>query len=184
MSLVRKLSIIALVYVIEGFPMGMYAHVWPFYFRRHDVSLTELGWLSGLYIAWFDHASGNYDVYLQLLDRLGNEQWDHNGILISDHAQNSWLVDWDLIVDSQDNVVLVFPDARDGTDLDIHAYKLGPGGEMLWGDHGVTLSENDDYEPSPRVTEASDGDLVFAWARIPDVGDGHILMQRLSPTLR
>ena len=71
MSLGRKLSIVALVYVIEGFPMGVYADVWPVYFRRHDVSLTEIGWLSGLYIAWSAKV-----LWSPLVDRFGERrQW-------------------------------------------------------------------------------------------------------------
>ncbi|MCB1163598.1 hypothetical protein KDL67_13015, partial [bacterium] len=37
----------------------------------------------GCYVAWFDLASGNYDVYLQHLDAAGNALWAHNGILVS-----------------------------------------------------------------------------------------------------
>lgn len=48
----RTLGIIALVYVIEGFPMGVYAHVWGVYFRRHDVALSALGLIGGLSLAW------------------------------------------------------------------------------------------------------------------------------------
>lgn len=96
--------------------------------------------------------------------------------------QNSSLVDWDLIADSQGNAVLVFSDAREGSDLDIHAYKIDPDGQFLWGPNGVTLSANDDFEPAPRAVEATDGDLVFVWSRLPDSGDGKITMQRLSPT--
>jgi PAT family beta-lactamase induction signal transducer AmpG len=71
MSIGRKLSIVALVYVIEGFPMGVYADVWPVYFRRHDVSLTEIGWLSGLYIAWSAKV-----LWSPLVDRFGERrQW-------------------------------------------------------------------------------------------------------------
>ena len=36
-------------------------------------------------------------------------------------------------------------------------------------------------KPSPVVAEASDGDLVFAWSRLPSGADGEILMQRVSP---
>lgn len=52
MDLRRTLSIIALVYVIEGFPMGVYAHVFGVYFRRHDVGLSALGLIGGLSLAW------------------------------------------------------------------------------------------------------------------------------------
>jgi PAT family beta-lactamase induction signal transducer AmpG len=48
----RKLGVIALVYVVEGFPMGVYVDVWPVLFRSAGVSLTELGLYSGLTLAW------------------------------------------------------------------------------------------------------------------------------------
>ena len=32
--------------------MGVYADVWPVFFRRHGATLAEIGWLSGLSIAW------------------------------------------------------------------------------------------------------------------------------------
>jgi PAT family beta-lactamase induction signal transducer AmpG len=71
MSLRHKLSIMALVYLIEGFPMGVYANVWPVFFRRHDVSLTEIGWLSGLYVAWSAKV-----LWSPLVDRFGERrQW-------------------------------------------------------------------------------------------------------------
>ena len=135
----------------------------------------------GCYVGWFDLASGSYDVYLQRLDAGGVEQWPHNGILVSDHPQNSWLVDWDLITDSAGNAVLAFADARTGDDFDIQAYKIGPGGEMLWGADGISLSSNNDLEPAPRIAEAVGGDLVFVWARMPDAGNGSIMMQRITP---
>jgi hypothetical protein len=134
----------------------------------------------GCYVGWFDLSSGSYEVYLQRLDGEGVEQWPHDGILVSDHPQLTSLVDWDLIADADNNAILVFTDARNGSDLDVYAYKIAPDGSFAWGPDGVTLSSNDDYEPSPVVAEASDGDLVFVWARLPESAGGSIMMQRLS----
>lgn len=135
----------------------------------------------GCYVGWYDLASGNYDVYLQRLDAAGNAQWPAGGIPVSTEPQNSWVTDWDLIADADGNAVLVFADARGGSDFDIFAYKVAPDGSQLWGDQGVTLSDNDDFEPSPRVAQAADGDCVFVWGRSPDAGDGALMMQRLAP---
>jgi PAT family beta-lactamase induction signal transducer AmpG len=74
----RKLSIIALVYVIEGFPMGVYADVWPVFFRRHGVSLTEIGLLSGLSIAWSAKV-----LWSPLIDRFGDRQGWIAGALVA-----------------------------------------------------------------------------------------------------
>jgi PAT family beta-lactamase induction signal transducer AmpG len=71
LSLSRKLGFIALLYVIEGFPMGVYQEIWPVYFRAHGVSLTEIGLYSGLYFAW------SLKVFWSpLVDRFGEKrQW-------------------------------------------------------------------------------------------------------------
>jgi PAT family beta-lactamase induction signal transducer AmpG len=70
-SLRRKLFIIAVVYVVEGFPMGVYDGVWPVFFRRQGVSLTEIGLLSGLLVAWSLKV-----LWSPLVDRFGERrQW-------------------------------------------------------------------------------------------------------------
>jgi PAT family beta-lactamase induction signal transducer AmpG len=71
LSLSRKLGFIALLYVVEGFPMGVYQEIWPVYFRAHGVSLTEIGLYSGLYFAW------SLKVFWSpLVDRFGEKrQW-------------------------------------------------------------------------------------------------------------
>ncbi len=78
MSLRRKLAFVALFYVIEGFPMGMYRGVWPVFFRRHDASLTEIGWLSALYAAWWAKV-----LWSPLIDRYGERrQWIAGGLVV------------------------------------------------------------------------------------------------------
>ena len=78
MSLRRKLWIIALVYVIEGFPMGVYGNVWPVFFRRNDVSLAEIGLLAGLSIAWSAKV-----LWSPLVDRFGERRrWIAGALLV------------------------------------------------------------------------------------------------------
>ena len=71
MSLRRKLAIIALVYVIEGFPMGVWLDLFPVYLRREDVSLTALGFLNVFSFAWVFKF-----LWSPLVDRFGERrQW-------------------------------------------------------------------------------------------------------------
>ena len=132
------------------------------------------------WFGWFDQRSGSYAVYVQLLDAGGNETFPHNGLLVSANSQSSSLVDWDLKADAQGNCVLAFTDTRAGTDLDVYAYRISQNGTFLWGANGVTLSNNTDYEPSPKLAQTSDGSFVFVWPRIPNSGTGSIRMQRLD----
>jgi hypothetical protein len=122
---------------------------------------------SGCYISWFDNRNGNYCMYLQRLNSLGEAQFAPNGLLISDHPQQSWLVDYDMTVDQEHNAVIVFTDIRNGTsnDIDVFAYKIAPNGSFLWGPDGVCLSDsvNTDFEPAPKVTATSEGNFVVGW---------------------
>ena len=71
MDLKKKLFIIAGVYVIEGFPMGIFRDLWPVYFRVHEVSLATIGAVSGLYLVW----SLKF-FWSPLIDRFGERrQW-------------------------------------------------------------------------------------------------------------
>lgn len=133
----------------------------------------------GTWIGWFDHRGSNYDVYVQLLDRDGNALLAPDGLLVSDHPQDTSLVDWDLISDSSGNCVLTFTDLRAGGDLDVQAYRISPSGQFLWGPDGVTLSSNGDFEVNPVAAELSDGSFVFVWARLPS-GTGSIRAQVLD----
>ncbi|MBE2281726.1 MAG: hypothetical protein IAE91_15175 [Ignavibacteriaceae bacterium] len=116
----------------------------------------------GSYIGWFDNRGGSYAVYLQRLSPSGYKMWANQGLLISNNSQNSSLVDWDMITDSDGNAILVFTDVRNGN-LRPFAYKISPEGQFLWGANGVELSQLTDYQADPRVVQTSDGNYVFGW---------------------
>lgn len=132
------------------------------------------------WVGWFDHASGNYDVRVQLLDQAGVPLLPVGGQLVSAHPSLTSIVDWDLIADTDGSCVLVLSDARAGSDLDVYAYRVDVAGSLPWGPDGVTLSADDDFEPAPRVAQTADGRFVFVWARLPSSGTGGLRMQVLD----
>jgi len=130
------------------------------------------------YIAWFSNHTGNYNVYLQRIDKDGNPQWPNNGILISDNTQDSWLTDWDMSVDAENYALLVFSDIRTGT-LNPFGYRVSPSGEMMWGEDGVALSSSTNFEPTPKVCGTQAGNAVFAWISSGTTTEVHL--QKVSP---
>jgi len=129
------------------------------------VSATSDG---GCFISWFDSRSGQYCLYLQRLNAQGEFQFAADGLLISDKPQQSWLVDYDMAVDGNDNAVLVFSDVRHpGGDLDVSAYMIDSDGTFVWGDDGICLSDTTvpGFEPAPKVTVTPDGNSVFVWGK-------------------
>ncbi len=131
------------------------------------------------YTGWYDNKSGNYDVFLQLLSADGTELWPHGGITVSSHPQNSWVMDWALIADSAGNAIVAFADVRGGNS-NIHAYKIDPDGNFLWGADGIDITSNDDGKGPPSLVETNDGDIVVAWFASPTVGASAIRVQRLT----
>ena len=78
MSLARKLSVIAVVYVIEGFPMGVH-QLWDVFLRRHGVSRTEIGLMMSLLgLAWAAKV-----FWSPLVDRFGEHRRWIAGALIA-----------------------------------------------------------------------------------------------------
>ncbi|HJO22895.1 MAG: MFS transporter [Myxococcota bacterium] len=71
MSFRRKLFVVAVVYVVEGFPMGVFTGVWPAFFADVGVPLREIGFAAGLSIAWSLKV-----LWSPLVDRFGEwRQW-------------------------------------------------------------------------------------------------------------
>ena len=69
-----------------------------------EQALAKIGSTSdgGSYISWFDTRSGSYNVYLQRLDPMGNKLWAPKGLLVSSNPQDTWITDYDLLVDDND----------------------------------------------------------------------------------
>ncbi len=136
----------------------------------------------GCYVAWYDHASGNYDVYMQRLDPQGNPVWAENGLLISNHAQSTWITDWDLGVDSTNSAIVVFNDIRTDPNWDIYAYRISPDGEFVWGADGIALSAagNADFEADPSVAISSGGNVLIAWQGVGSNGYNAVKIRKLT----
>ena len=78
MSLRKKLAWIAVLYFAEGLPFGIAYDLWPVYFRRHGVSLREIGLMSLLSLPWTWKM-----LWAPLVDRFGARQhWITGALLV------------------------------------------------------------------------------------------------------
>lgn len=128
------------------------------------------------YIGYYSNESGNYNVRLQRLDATGNILWAPNGILISDHPQETWLTDWDMTCDASGYAILTFNDIRTGN-WNIIAYRISPSGSFIWGANGILLSNDALFNTAPKVVVTSAGNTVVAWMANDD-----IRMQKILPS--
>jgi hypothetical protein len=144
-----------------------------------DKGVPKISSLSdnGCYISWYGGAS-NYDINLQRLDFAGNVLWQQNGMVVSDHPQETWVTDFDMKTDNDDNAVVVFNDIRNGN-WDVFVYKISPEGEQLFGTNGMEAGESPFADMTPRVCVTSDNSVIIAWMR--ESGDYlNIIMQKFD----
>ena len=117
----------------------------------------------GLYIAWL--TDGNYHVYIQRLNALGEAQFDESGMLVSDHDNASWIAYYhmNLAIDGENNAIITVLDERNGP-WNVYAYKISPDGSMVWGEDGLALSVSSYPNYSPRLSVMPDNDVIVAWS--------------------
>jgi hypothetical protein len=133
----------------------------------------------GCYISWFDTRSGSYNVYLQRLDPAGNKLWAPNGLLVSNNAQDTWITDYDLLVDDNDNAIITFSDIRNSGNLNPFVYAISPNGDFLWGANGIDLNPTADFQANPKLAKTDDGNIVVAW--IIAATRYQVGLQKISP---
>jgi hypothetical protein len=144
-----------------------------------DKGVPKISSLSdeGCYISWYGGA-GNYNINLQRLDYEGMVLWQENGIVVSDHPQETWVTDFDMKTDNTDNAVIVFNDIRHGN-WDVFVYKVSPAGEQLFGADGQAAGDNPTADMTPRVCVTSDNAVIVAWMR--EAGDYlNVVMQKFD----
>ena len=74
----RALTWIAVLYFAEGLPFGIAYDLWPVYFRRHGVSLREIGLMSLLFMPWTLKM-----LWAPLVDRYGARQhWISSALVV------------------------------------------------------------------------------------------------------
>jgi len=131
------------------------------------------------YVGFYSNETGNYNIRLQYYNWNGVAQWAADGLLVSDHPQNSWITEWDLTTDNTGNCVLAFNDNRDGN-LNIYAYAISPSGTFLWGADGIALTTDPEFEAVPSITVTSANNTIVTWSR-PTATYDQTIMQKITP---
>jgi hypothetical protein len=132
------------------------------------------------YVSWFnsnpnDPPPNGYDVYYQLLNPNGVEQFPHDGVQVAKLTLSS-TEDYGLALDASGNALLAFLDDRkDPNNPQVTAVKMSPSGQPLWGPSGVALTWDPGFHAAPKIAATSDGGIVVAWTK-----DSSVVLQKLD----
>src|SRR4029077_7992696 len=119
------------------------------------------------YVSWFnnnpnDPPPNGYDVYYQLLNPNGVEQFPHDGVQVAKLTLSS-TEDYGLDSDADGNALLAFLDDRkDPNNPQVTAAKMNSSGMALWGPSGVALTVDPGSHAAPKIAATTDGDVVVA----------------------
>jgi hypothetical protein len=125
-----------------------------------------------------------YNVYMHKLDANGNKLWGEDGLLISNHNNETSLSDYSMITGQDNTAILVFDDIREGAGFNnMYAYRISPDGSFLWGNDGVELSNNYYYEYFSKAIVTENGNYIFAWYRCYNEHSckNSVVIQKVSP---
>ena len=112
----------------------------------------------GFFMAWFDNATGGYDVRANRFDGSGSPLWGANGTLVADRGFSS-TVDYSAWVCTGDRFAVGYNDDRLGGDR-ISFSLLNSTGGILW---TTTIDPLGQYVANPKVCEGADGFIYGAW---------------------
>ncbi|MSR29178.1 MAG: hypothetical protein EXS03_06355 [Phycisphaerales bacterium] len=112
----------------------------------------------GFFMAWFDNATGGYDVRANRFDASGAPMWGPNGTLVADRSFSS-TVDYSAWVCSGNRFAVTYNDDRLGGDR-ISVSLLNSSGGILWTN---TINSAGAYVANPKVCEDTDGSIYAAW---------------------
>jgi hypothetical protein len=116
---------------------------------------------TGAFIAWQDRRGGDFDIYVQRIDALGNVQWAADGIAVC--AAGADQSDARLVTDGAGGIIVVWEDARTTTEFDIYAQRIDAAGLPLWEANGVVVSVATLNQHNPSIASDESGGAWVVW---------------------
>ena len=114
----------------------------------------------GAIITWVDKRSGNYDVYAQRINAMGEVQWTTDGVAISTATDNQ---QYPVITsDESGGAIITWRDSRKGN-RDIYAQRVNAAGQVQWTANGVAVciaAEDQDY---PAIMSDGNNGAIIIW---------------------
>jgi hypothetical protein len=119
--------------------------------------------VGGAIITWKDVRSGNFNIYAQRVDAIGNIQWAANGRNVCTSIQDQ--VDPQIVTDGYQGAIITWRDSR-GIDYDIYVQRINAIGDAIWQYDGVAICTAVDDQEYPELAyyDTEDGGAVITWS--------------------
>lgn len=117
--------------------------------------------IGGAYVIWQDNRSGNFNIYAQRVDALGNAMFTKEAIPIC--PSQSGQVFPELASDGAGGFIAVFYESRDNVES-VYAQRINPEGKRMWRQDGILVSRQKGTSWFPKILSDKDGGAYIIWA--------------------
>jgi hypothetical protein len=114
----------------------------------------------GAFLAWWNDAFGNSDVFAQRINGNGTVLWSGGPLRVCGAPGNQqWA---EMTADGEGGIIIAWHDKR-GQDLDIYAQRIDASGRTLWAHNGVVISNAQGDQSYPQLVSNRHGGAYIAW---------------------
>jgi len=143
--------------------------------RKPQIVSDDAG---GSIIVWEDSRNGNYDIYAQRVDDMGNVLWADGGIAICTYSESQRYPD--VAPDGSGEAFIVWGDYRSEWTEDIYAQRINAAGEVQWTADGIAVCTAEDYQYDPSVLYDGTGGAIFLWDDFRSLESYDVYAQRVD----
>ncbi len=129
-------------------------------------------------VGWQDKRSGSSDnIYLQCLNKAGQNDWQLNGIGISiSPGQQSSARS----ISNDSAIIVVWQDNRSGVDYDIYAQRIKNDAQLSWTTSGKAICTSTGNQYNPRIVSDGLDGAIIVWQDRRNNTDYNLYAQRIS----
>jgi FlgD Ig-like domain len=130
--------------------------------QQNEISIVADG-QGGAFLAWRDPRNGisNNDIYAQGLNASGAPRWAPDGVVVSNAVLDQ--IEPAISYDGNFGLLVVWQDARSGTNYDIWAQRVKPDGTPRWTANGVQATNLVSSQSNPLVVTDGARGAILAW---------------------
>ncbi len=114
----------------------------------------------GAFITWRDQRTGEWDIYAQRIDPLGNAKWVKDGLVICNEPKDQY--NPNIISDYAGGIIICWWDERN-TQADIYAQRISSDGKILWAESGSAICLAEGGQQDAYLVNSGVGSAIITW---------------------
>ena len=151
--------------------------------REHNERLVsdEMG---GAFVVFEKQNPANgyrWEVWMQRINGNGNTLWQPGGIRLTQTTGE--FLNPRMQKDGKGGAIVTWQDFRNGVDHDVYAQRIGPGGNLLWGNTAKLVCNATGGQTNPKIDpDSASGGVIISWTDIRNGVDYDIYAQKMDST--